>query len=165
MMKSAGQRSSTVCREAGAVQVILLLFTVAALALAVSCGKGKQKEEIAGGGIEWLTSFDAALSTAGEQNLPVMIDFYTDWCGWCKKLDSETYVDNQVVAAAVDFVSVKINADLDRETASRYKITGFPTILFVDAAGSEIHRVIGYRPAQDFLREMKAAQQASKGRS
>ena len=146
------------------IWVALPLCAVVALAIAVSCGKEK-REGRAETAIQWADSFDAALAAAGDKNLPVMIDFYTDWCGWCKKLDADTYVDTQVIAAAKGFVSVKINADLDRETASRYKITGFPTILFVDAAGGEIHRVIGYRPPQDFLREMNQALEASKGRS
>lgn len=152
-------------RSSSALRTLPVLALCLAAALLVSCGKGKQEEPAAEGTIKWLTSFDAALAAAGQKNLPVMIDFYTDWCGWCKKLDADTYVDAQVVAAANDFVSVKINADLERETASRYKITGFPTILFVDAAGSELHRVIGYRPPQDFLREMNQALQASRARS
>jgi len=149
-----------------------LRFLVCALLVAaalVSCGKEKRDAGVESGAIQWLDSFDAALAAARDANKPVMIDFYTDWCGWCKRLDGETYVDRQVVSAAADFVCVKINADMDRATTSKYNITGFPTIIFVSPAGDEVHRVVGYRPpppaAQNFLAEMNRALQAFKGRS
>jgi thiol:disulfide interchange protein len=137
----------------------------------VSCAKEKGKDEakVKGGAepsaIQWLTSYEVALRTAEDEGRPVMIDFYTDWCGWCKRLDAETYVDKQVVAASGDFVSLKINADLERPVAARYNITGFPTILFIDSRGNEVHRVVGYRPAQVFLGEMTTALAAFKNKS
>jgi thiol:disulfide interchange protein len=165
-MTNAGRSCSSSIRLLAVSLCTLLL----ALGLA-SCGKEKGKEEAAAtGGVEagaiaWMTSYETALRAAGDKGRPVMIDFYTDWCGWCKKLDAETYVDGQVVAAAGDFVSLKLNADNERQVAARYNITGFPTILFVDSRGNELHRVVGYRPAQAFLGEMAAALAAFKGKS
>ena len=133
------------------------------LALGASCAK--EKGEAAASGAAQSTGLRRSTPrwTARDKHLPVMIDFYTDWCGWCKRLDSDTYVDAQVVAAAGDFVSVKINADEDRATATRYGITGFPTILFVDSMGNEIHRIVGYRPPQAFLAEMNRRSRRSRG--
>ena len=144
---------------------VLSFFIVLASLIGLSCAKEKGERQAATNAIPWVQSFSDGLAQARQSDRPMMIDFYTDWCGWCKKLDAETYVNGQVIAAAKDFVSVKVNADVDRETASRYKITGFPTILFTDAAGTEIHRVIGYRPAQNFLGEMNRALEAFKTRS
>ena len=39
----------------------------------------------------WTTDWDKAMAAARAQKKPVVVDFYTDWCGWCKKLDKETY--------------------------------------------------------------------------
>jgi thiol:disulfide interchange protein len=144
---------------------VLCLFSACAFLAAVtliSCAKEKRETRAEGAGLEWLTSMDAAMEAARHENRPVMIDFYTDWCAWCKRLDADTYADKQVIAAAGDFVAVKINADVERALAAKYKVTGFPTILFTDAAGNEIHRVVGYRPPQGFLAEMNGALQASK---
>jgi len=146
-------------------RALLLLCLVAALAVAASCAREKGESQVGGNAVAWMTSLDAAMSAAREKDLPVMIDFYTDWCGWCKRLDADTYVDGQVVTAARGFVSVKVDADADRMAASRYGVTGFPTILFVDPSGNEIHRVVGYRPPQAFLVEMNKALEAFKGRS
>ena len=144
---------------------VLCLFSACAFLVAVtliSCAKEKRETRADGAGLEWLTSMDAAMEAARHENRPVMIDFYTDWCAWCKRLDADTYANKQVIAAAGDFVAVKINADVERALAAKYKVTGFPTILFTDAAGNEIHRVVGYRPPQGFLAEMNGALQASK---
>ena len=87
-----------------------------------------------------------------------MVDVYTDWCGWCKTLDEETYTDARVVEfAADDFISVKVNGDYDNNFAMKYGIRSYPTILFTDSMGNELHRVIGFRNADEFLVEMETA--------
>ena len=138
--------------------VIMLLLATQMFA---SCAK-ETKEEAASE-VTWLTSYEEAMAAAKKDKQPVMIDFYADWCNWCKRLDSDTYVDKDVVALAQDFVSLKIDADVDKDLSSRYKVVGLPTILFIDADGKEIHRVVGYRPPEDFVKEMNSALAAFKG--
>jgi thiol:disulfide interchange protein DsbD len=145
--------------------VAALAVALAALMALGGCAKEKKEARPQLDAIAWLTSYEAALRTAHDQRRPVMIDFYTDWCGWCKKLDADTYVDTQVISASVDFVSLKIDADQERAIAARYNITGFPTILFIDSAGKEVHRIVGYRPPQAFLVEMKTALAAFQAKS
>jgi thiol:disulfide interchange protein len=83
----------------------------------------------------------------------VMVDVYTDWCGWCKKLDRETYSDGRVRAALRDFVPIKVNAEKGgRSVAERYGVDGFPTILFVAADGRVVRKVQGYVDADEMLR-------------
>jgi len=138
--------------------IIMLLLATQIIA---SCAK-ETKEEAAGE-VTWLTSYEEAMTAAKKNKQPVMIDFFADWCGWCKRLDSDTYIDKDVVALAEDFVSLKIDADVEKELSSRYKVVGLPTILFIDASGNEIHRVVGYRPPEDFVKEMNSALAAFKG--
>jgi len=141
---------------------LLSVLPVAALLICASlligsCSREGKETEAGGAGITWVTSFDEALEIARSKNRPIMIDFYTDWCGWCKTLDNTTYSHAAVVAKANDFVSAKIDADAQRAVAARYRVGAFPTILFVDPGGRELHRVIGFRPPEDFLKEMDAA--------
>ncbi|HVP56859.1 MAG TPA: thioredoxin domain-containing protein [bacterium] len=143
----------------------VLVFGLAALVALTSCAKEKKPARAERDAIAWLTSYEAALKTAKDERRPVMIDFYTDWCGWCKRLDADTYVDKQVISASGDFVSLKINADAERAIAARYNITGFPTILFIDSSGQEVYRVVGYQPPQAFLVEMGKAMAAFKEKS
>ena len=112
--------------------------------------------------IEW-HSYDEGMALAKEQNKPVMIDFYADWCGWCKKLDSETYVDSDVIKMSEDFINVKVDTEVQGNFAQKYGVRGLPTIVFTDSDGNEIRRVVGYKNADAFLMEMKAAINGEEG--
>ena len=48
-------------------------------------------------GIKWLTIEQAAERMKKEPR-KIVIDVYTDWCGWCKKMDKNTFTDPKVVA-------------------------------------------------------------------
>ncbi len=111
----------------------------------------------------WVTGMEAGRKAAASEKKPMMVDFYADWCSWCKKLDEETYTDAKVVERSKSFVCVKVNADEDKESASKYKAEGLPTIIFLDASGTEIHRVTGFEPAAEFATEMDTALAKAKG--
>ena len=61
--------------------------------------------------VNWQNDLASALKLAKSQHKPVMIDFYTEWCHWCKKLDSDTYSDPKVNEASQKFICVKIDAE------------------------------------------------------
>jgi thiol:disulfide interchange protein len=107
--------------------------------------------------INWYTDMDKALKDAKAANKPLMVDFYADWCGWCKKLDKETYTNTDVVSTASKFVAVKVNTDKNRDLAKKYKVSGLPTIVFMNSKGTEVGRVVGYQPADQFVKSMKTA--------
>ena len=107
--------------------------------------------------IQWETNYTAALAKAKQSAKPVMIDFYTDWCGWCKVLDKETYTDPRIIETAAQMISLKIDAEAEPELAQQYKVTGYPRIVFVSADGTTIDQINGYRPPDQFLPYMKAA--------
>jgi thiol:disulfide interchange protein len=142
--------------------LLIAAFLLSATMGLLSCSKEGKDTAAGGDEIEWLTVFDEAMDEARDKNRPVMIDFYTDWCSWCKTLDTTTYVDAIVMKRAEDFVSLKIDADAQRPLAARYRVGAFPTILFINPEGIEIHRVVGFRPAVDFLKEMNTAMSAFK---
>jgi thioredoxin-related protein len=61
--------------------------------------------------IKWV-ELDAGLDAAQASGKHIMIDVYTDWCGYCKKLDAETYSQagvRQILAES--YVSVKLKGD------------------------------------------------------
>ncbi len=146
-------------------QTAKAILISAALAVALmlgSCAKDSEPEATAGG-VDWLLSMEEAVAQAQKQDRPIMIDVYADWCGWCKRLDSDTYVHKDVVAKAGEFVSLKLDADANRSIMSQYGISGLPTILFIDADGKEIHRVVGYKPPEEFVEDMNTALGIFKG--
>ena len=59
----------------------------------------------------WTMDYDAAVKLAGEKKLPLMLNFTgSDWCGWCKKLDRETFGNAEVIKLVETFfIPVRIS--------------------------------------------------------
>ncbi|MCG3125847.1 MAG: Thiol:disulfide interchange protein DsbD [Phycisphaerae bacterium] len=107
------------------------------------------------GDLPWAKDWQAAKSDAEKSNKLIMVDFYTDWCGWCKKLDKDTYTDEKVIKLAAQFACVKLNAEKEgKEQAVKYGVQGYPTILFVQANGDVVGRIGGYMKPEPFAAEM-----------
>lgn len=104
----------------------------------------------------WRTDYDAALAEAAQTKKLVMVDFYTDWCTWCKKLDADVYSDPTVRAKlAAGFVAVKLNPEKSpraAELVQKFGGRGFPFVAFVDAKGNKVQEIGGYVPRDLFLR-------------
>jgi thioredoxin 1 len=69
----------------------------------------------------------------------VIIDFYADWCGPCKRMSP---LIDDLAASMPEFTFLKINRDHFLELASTYKITSIPTLIFI-RNGKEIGRYDG----------------------
>jgi len=106
------------------------------------------------GSITWGSDLNSALREAALGKTIVMADFYTDWCGWCKKLDKDTYSDARVQAVAKNFVAVKIDGDKATDLVRKYNINGYPTIMFLRPDGREEKRVVGYVDAGRLIATM-----------
>lgn len=107
--------------------------------------------------IAWSQDFAKAVKQAKATNKLVMVDFYTDWCGWCKVLDKKTYPDKNVVRLThARFIPVKINAEKEGQAAAtKYGVRSYPTILFIDGNGSVAGRIGGYAPPGPFAEQMQ----------
>lgn len=118
--------------------------------------------------IRWQMYSGQTLQKALEENKPMMIDFYADWCIPCKELDKLTFSDPRVVEMAGNFLMIK--ADLTQEGSlqvqqlkQNYKIKGVPTLVFVDPNNREIPgtRAFGFINADEFLEVMDRALEQS----
>ena len=106
---------------------------------------------VAAGESGWLTNFEKAKKLAAKKNMLILADFTgSDWCPWCMKLDSEIfskkafkdYVKGKFVLLKLDFprrktLSATLKAQNNR-LARKYGISGFPTVLILDAKGAKI---------------------------
>ncbi len=113
--------------------------------------------------IKWINSYDQALNLARAQSKPIMVDFYTEWCGWCKRLDQETYKDQRVAIISMSFICLKIDGDKNSALVQKYNVSGYPTILFLDPSGKVIGGGPGYRDGDTMLNEMNVALQKTAG--
>ena len=114
-------------------------------------------------GIEWL-SYDKGMAKAKEEGKPVVIDFYTKKCFYCKKMDASTFRDPEVIKFLSDnFVAVRVNGEArtmvshegermsERTLTRAYGVRGFPTYWFLDSEGERIGPAPGYKPSETFL--------------
>jgi thiol:disulfide interchange protein DsbD len=130
--------------------VIRLPVLGVALALAVPAvgGDNPGKDKL------FKVSYQAALKKAKGANKLVMIDFYADWCGPCKQLDAKTFSNAKVRRFLQDrTIPVRVNVDDNRRLAGKYKIRAIPCMVFVDAEGTEVGRILGFEPPDGFLKK------------
>ena len=151
--------------------LILTAIAAAATLVGTACGRHEAPPPVAAETVsnhgsvtvEWENDFPAAIERARSEGKPVLVNFYADWCVWCKRLESTTLRDAKVAALLSDrVVPVNLNVDGDgRELSNRYHVDGLPTILVLDASGNEIGRIPGYMPPTGFLERVEGILQQS----
>jgi thioredoxin-related protein len=116
--------------------------------------------------VNWI-SFEKAVELNKQNPKPLLIDVYTDWCGWCKKMDKTTYKNVVLVKYINDnFYAVKLDGEgkediTYKDYTFKYKGQGrrgynefaaallngklsYPTTVFMDAEMQLLDRVPGY---------------------
>lgn len=103
----------------------------------------------------WEHDFETARAIAQATGRPIMIDFWATWCGPCKMMNAKTFPDPRVIEKSAAVVPLKQDVDREgRQLAERYKITGYPTILFIDADGNVQDKIVGAMPAAPFAEKL-----------
>ena len=142
---------------------VLLSFSAAA--------EGKDSTET----IQWMT-IEEAYAQAMQDSTPkrIFIDVYTDWCGWCKTMDKNTFNNPEVAAYMnANFYNVKFNAE-QKDSVNilgqtfKYVENGrrgyhelaaallqnkmsYPTVVFLNGKFEMIAPVPGYQKPEEFL--------------
>ena len=119
--------------------------------------------------LKWMTIREAREAMKQEKR-PILIDLYTDWCGWCKVMDKKTYTNAKVIEYVQQhFYPVKINAETKEDITwndKTYKFNpadrandfaiylthgqlSFPTTVIIPVQGGEPQPVPGYLPPKD----------------
>ncbi|MFH1454424.1 MAG: thioredoxin family protein [Armatimonadota bacterium] len=130
------------------LSLILLITFVLGLNLTLSASAEQ---------INWYYSFSDAQKEAQKTGKPMLVDVYTDWCGYCKKLDKDVFTDTDVINLSKSFVCVKVDGDKYRSVVQKYGVRGYPTTLFLKPNGSVIKKAVGYMGADEYLKDMKNA--------
>ncbi len=112
--------------------------------------------------IEWIKLHDQDIQTYIDDDKPVFIDFYADWCAPCKQLDRVTFRDEAVVEAAQDYHMIKVDCttpdDQIKSIMQRFNVTGMPTLVFISPGGNVLDdlREIGFIGPEQFVKSMQA---------
>jgi len=108
---------------------------------------------------EWMVNYEKAMEKAKAENKPILVNFTgSDWCGWCIKMDEETFskpgfqkfASEKLVLLEVDFPRNKEQSDKlkaqNEMLQKKYKVEGFPTFLLMNPNGKVIAKKVGYIP-------------------
>lgn len=162
----------------------VLAFAIAAIAVFSSFNKstdpsdkGTTEKEIVAekkagesSQIEWLT-FEEAIKRQQEEPRKIMVDLYTDWCGWCKRMDASTF-GNEMIGEylnekwyAVKFDAEQKEAVMYKDEAHNFVASGrrgynelahrltkgrlsYPTIVYLDENADIIQAIPGFKDAK-----------------
>ena len=91
-----------------------------------------------------ITDEDAFESLTGASSLPVLVDFWADWCGPCKMMAPE--LSKVASGSGGKFVVAKVNTESAPALAQRFRISALPTLVVLKD-GKEVARIEGARPA------------------
>ncbi|WP_158618176.1 thioredoxin family protein [Chitinophaga lutea] len=132
---------------------LLLLFMTILPAIVFAQEKGIRFEH----GLTW----EQIKAKAKQENKYIFLDCFTTWCGPCKFMSSSIFPLEEVGEYYNSrFLSVKLQLDTTKQDseevkswyatgqalAREYKVTGYPTFLFLDPDGQPVHRIVGSSP-------------------
>ena len=100
--------------------------------------------------VRWMT-MTQALAAQKKEPKKIIIDFYADWCGPCKKV--APILHDLAILYKNDIVVYKINVDNEKELARTFGIQSIPTILFVPVKGKP-QKAMGALPREEFVKQI-----------
>ncbi len=127
-----GPLSFSDCRRAAGLVIVL----------ATLAGSARADE------IRWRTDYSAARKEAQDRDLPLLLDFGTETCHWCKRLDATTFRHETIVGIVNQrFIPLKVDAEKQSTLAEALHIRSYPTLVLAGADGKIIGTLEGYLDA------------------
>ncbi len=145
---------------------LFLLFVVFAATAFKFASDDKGKKDA----INWITIQEAE-RLSKKQPRKIVVDIYTDWCGWCKKMDQSTFSDEKVAKYVnKNYYAVKLNAETKEDivlNGKTYKFNpqwgvneiaaellqgkmGYPSTVYLDEKFNMLAPVMGFYDVQKF---------------
>ncbi|MBT1702271.1 thioredoxin family protein [Chryseosolibacter indicus] len=153
-------------------KVFVASFIAVASVLLLAASSGYDAAPPEAGLVKWM-SFEEAVEKSKTDKRKIFIDVYTDWCGWCKVMDKNTFNDPKVADLLNrNFYPVKFDAEQREDVifnGNTFKFVesgrngyhqlaaallnnqlSYPTVVFLDEEFKMIQPVPGYRKAPEF---------------
>jgi thioredoxin 1 len=115
------------------------------LALTIGAGCGQKKTP----------SVAAQLQSKPETvtNLPKLWDFWATWCGPCKEMKPTIEALEKEYAGRIEIRSIDV--DQNKDLAQKFGVQAIPTLVFLDAKGNELSRIVGLVPRDTIVGRFK----------
>lgn len=99
---------------------------------------------------------ESILQKAKNEDKVALLKFYSDTCSWCKKLDKEVLVPENLTKLSRLAVIYRINVKTEegKTLREKFNIKGVPTVILLSGDGIEIDRIVGYENKDDFIKEL-----------
>jgi len=138
---------------------ISLILSAAIIILGLYAFKPKNYE------VKWM-NFNDGYALAKKKNKIILVDVYTEWCGWCKRMDKDTYAKTSISSVLNEkYVSVKFNPEVEgvkytyngktydgpglAAAISNNSISGYPTTVFINPKTHKTKIEVGYKNESD----------------
>lgn len=128
------------------------------------------------GAIQWMT-WEDAIKKSDKNPKKIFVDVYTDWCGWCKKMDASTFADPKVTEFInKNFYAVKFNAEQSEDIVYKGNTLkfipngrrgyhqlafslldgrlGYPSYVYLDEQQNRITISPGFKPVDAMMKEL-----------
>ena len=128
--------------------------------------------------VTWL-SWEEAMERHATEPRPILVDVYTDWCGWCKQMDKKVFAEKTVSAYIHDnFYAVKLNAEQTEDIVYDNHVfkydpnngrrgvhalavslldgrMSYPSVVYLDENRNRITISPGFKPAERYIHELR----------
>jgi tetratricopeptide (TPR) repeat protein len=106
--------------------------------------------------VEWRSDYPSALREAKEKNRPLMIDFGTESCFWCKKLDALVFHEPAVAGLLNErFIPLRVDAEREPRLAADLHIESYPTVVLASADRQILDVQVGFLEAPRFQEKLQ----------
>jgi thioredoxin-related protein len=111
-----------------------------------------------GKAIGWQSDIIAAHKVSLKEGRPLLVVFSADWCGYCKKLEKETFLERQTVEYINSkFVPVRLDFDAQRRIADILEVKSLPTTVILNSEADLLGTIVGYVKTEQYRKSLAAA--------